>query len=461
MEYIRNKVSKALAKFNNFRYKSDVLVVVCLLFVSAIVRIPFIEYPPMTVGDEAIFEYYTVSTFMGVPFFEPQPPLGWFLISTVVHMTPQEIADTAWTFSIGNSFGEYPFVAARLFVAMFGLSIPLLAYWLARLLKLSPLEALLPAVFVAFDGGFILQSRLIMIESLWIACGLAGLCLVIFTVKHISRKQSYAIFIVLASLLLGFSLSIKWLGLGFTGLTFFYLFTQKKYRLIFAVGALVVFCYVFALLMYFNTFKPGPVTTGYYVSGPTRNIVFPGEGNWLENLKFVFTYSKLTFQMRANSTEISHIQRQSHPWDWPLMRTAKEYPYWWVAPENTNKKSKQFSPQIDIESNKVSWGAGLVSIAILLSIVLFSIARQKKWYTDEEALLIVAYSINFVPYLFIDYFSASPGWFYHYLTALCFSFLMVPFVIRRFGKHKEMVYVLLMFGVFLVFFYKATTIYGW
>ena len=153
------------------------------------------------------------------------PPLAKLLITLM-----------AWTFGfkggsfdfkeIGREYGPdgVPYIAMRMLPATLGLLLIPLAYLTLRALQTRPATALLGALFIMFDNGFITQSRFILLDSpLIFFTALSILFWVGFSNENeVQRDRSGKVgpfsrrwwaWLILTGLALGAVVSCKWVGL--------------------------------------------------------------------------------------------------------------------------------------------------------------------------------------------------------------------------------------------------------
>lgn len=454
-------LGKLKERLFNSRYRMDIFAVVMILLTSVVLRVPMINQPPTMVHDESLFVAFVLNTVEGKPFFELHPPLGWLTFSLAASRAPvQDIIGSTYVNGTGVPFGTFPFIPARLISALFGLTIPVFIYLIARLLSLSVFESILPAILAVFEGGLIVHSRIMIPDSILMAFGFAGLFLLMFAVQKIDAKRLRVLAYILSGILFGMCVAVKWLGLGFLAGGLMFLFLKKRYKTMALVFVVAVVTYCFVLVMYFNIFNAGPVdlNRSLYKGGAVKSLVFPGEGKWLENVKFIIPYTLLSFNMHASSSEVWSLRRGSEPYRWPINSFSSNRPYWYDV---KNPFGIPY-PAIAFSSNSISWNTALFALIVLLVTTIFDLGRKKN-LSVGPAFLISTYAINYVPFLFINYLAASPTFIPHYLPALCFSFLMIPFAVRRLVQNEEIkkwIYCIIIFGTIAVFFYLMPTIYG-
>jgi dolichyl-phosphate-mannose--protein O-mannosyl transferase len=461
-QIIENWYEILLAKWRTFQYKDDVYAAVAVVFIAAILRVPFINYPPRSVYDESLFELYAINTVIGRPFFDPEAPLGWELYSMpAAKLSFKELDSTPISNKINQPFGYFPYVQSRLISALFGILTPLAIYGISRRLRLPPLPSLIPAVMVCFDGVFIVHSRIIMLESIWWAFGTAGLFLTMISADF-ERRRTKALVLILSGLLFGMAVSVKWLALGFAGAAGVYLFIDKRYKSVLIILLTIPVVYCFVLWSYFGSFYPGSVKEGsLYKSGPGSELIFPGQGKPLENLKLVWDYSVDSFMMHASSSEVLSIPKYTHPLDWPFGRLQKNNAYWLTETYYNPAIQHLADPTIRLTANRASWSVALLALLFSCCAVIYQILKLGR-VEKILAWLVIGYAINFVPFVIIDFFADTPLWPFHFMPALLFSFIMIPVVVQKIIPKKwlPLIYNILIFATIIAFFANWRMTYG-
>jgi len=119
---------------------------------------------------------------------------------------------------IGKDYGTLRYVPLREVSAFFGvLTVPLL-YRTARVLGLSVPGALLAALFLCWDTMHVTEARLILMDSQVLFTGVLALYTALCLWRTRPRTPSRFLWLVLAGLGSGASISVKWTGLATPGL---------------------------------------------------------------------------------------------------------------------------------------------------------------------------------------------------------------------------------------------------
>lgn len=146
------------------------------------------------VFDEIYFAKFAQNYLTQTPFFDAHPPLGKYLIALGIAL---------------EGFNPWGF---RWMNALVGSWIPLIGIGLAFQLTRRTGVALLCGFLLCLDGLFLVESRYALLNIYLVFFGLAGqLCLMLAITAPGWRRRAW---IVLAGLLFGATVSVKWNGLG-------------------------------------------------------------------------------------------------------------------------------------------------------------------------------------------------------------------------------------------------------
>lgn len=146
------------------------------------------------VFDEVYFVRFAHNYLAQIPLFDSHPPLGKYLIA------------------LGIWLGGFNPFGYRWMNALVGSCIPLLVGGIAYRLNHRRSYALVAALFVAVDGLFIVESRYGLINIYLLFFGLLGQWA--FLQALVTGRRRW-LWLLLAGLSLGGTISVKWSGLGF------------------------------------------------------------------------------------------------------------------------------------------------------------------------------------------------------------------------------------------------------
>lgn len=445
-----------LSRVNAFVSK-DKNVLIVLIILAIVTRLPFLSYPDRTVFDEVIYTNYAIHTANHVPFFDIHPPLARMIFAGIANNSPFGL----WAIPIetNNQFGDFPYVTLRLFIALFGILLPLLLYLIGRLLKYSPAAAGVVALFMIFDNALVLYSRTILPDTLLLFFNFFGFAAALAATKLVNHHKQRILLVLLSGIAIGLAVSIKWTALAVLALVWIIFLFVRMYRAIFATGLLVIFSYLFIFVMYFTNFPEG---------GRTDPMLFAYEKQWIVDISFpngtkineVIEYLPEIHQtmLRANTdSDISKATLQSEgPLSWPVARTIITL---WIS--DNGKQA------IVLRGNEFLWFITFFMILFEIGWVATRGILKKGWPIDKnETILLLGYVLNYAPFFLIH----RPMYLYHYFTAFIFSLLLWPRVAPRIiaciahvTRDNALAKTIMYFSILLViinFFLLARRTYG-
>ena len=427
--------------------KAILLSIVVILGLGALLRLPFISYPSQVVFDEVGFgKLVTAYGWTGERLFDIHPPHGKLLITAGAYLG-------GYTGSIDFSKIGIPcsesIAPLRFVPALAGAWIPVLVLILLRQLGASLAAAFLGALFMAFDNAFVVQSRVIGLDTLLVFCILSSLS-ALLAARTRSGKSKIA-FMLLSGILTGLSVGIKFTGLAAAGLALVILgddlCREKTARLrwmglihaaLFSGAAVAV--YLLGWKLHFQL------------------MIFPGEGDafFIPTANFIKDTVHLHRVMfSANAGIMTPHPYSSFWWQWPMM---KKPIFYWL----NNNAGIYF-----IGNPAVWWSAGLVFIW-LMGYLIFARARNltRALSVDRNPLLwipLAGYLISILPLVPIN----RPLFLYHYLPALTFSLIagilwldLLGFMRNTSLRHQRVSYYAAMGCCVVVFFLLSPITYG-
>ena len=179
-----------------------------LFIVALIPRVAYISYPDEVVFDEVHFLRFIHGYYYGEYFFDIHPPLGKLFLYLVTYLFcgPPNLLEFN-----GQKFGKQKYVPVRLAAAIFGAVTSPLTYLICRQLGFSLPASLIPAFTLAFEHLFLIESRLVLVDSQLMAyMALTLLMALIMWSKPRGRRRSWVIATAVAGAM---ALSVKWTAL--------------------------------------------------------------------------------------------------------------------------------------------------------------------------------------------------------------------------------------------------------
>ncbi len=401
-----------LARFTAYNYQC----VFIILFLAMLLRLPFIAHPDHTQFDEVIYTSYTLHMIAGLPYFDIHPPLAKIVFAAIAGAQTPFVTKTI-TMDFAQPFGDFPYIAIRTFIAYMGILLPLIVYYIGRLLGYKPRVAMLPALFVVFDSALVIYSRVILPDMLLLVCNFTAFMTALAATKV--KNEKHARYLIVGSgIALGLALSIKWTALGIL-LTMWALFiATRRFKEIFITGAIAALVYIAVFVSFFMYFPQGG-----FADSPTSSLDRP----WVHEIKFPNTrslpdvlralpaYHQAMLYAGKDPDVLKETMSAPNPLSWPVAKSALIF---WFDQNNT----------IVLMGNSVLW-------VLVFFVFLFDLGWTAAMYktihklpiAKDELILLAGYAFNYLPFFLIH----RPMYVYHYFTALLFLFLLVPKVAPR------------------------------
>ena len=173
--------------------RADTIALAVLVAVAAATRLWHLGHPAEIVFDEVHFVAQARHYIRAEPFLDPHPPLAKLVIAAGILL----FGDHPWSWRIGNAF--------------FGILLVALTYMLGRRMFASRLAGALGAAFVICDGMFLVDSRVAVIDIVYLTLA-AWSYLLLFrfaeATAHRDRRRALAAMGITLGLCLGAKLYI-------------------------------------------------------------------------------------------------------------------------------------------------------------------------------------------------------------------------------------------------------------
>ncbi|MEX1112144.1 MAG: phospholipid carrier-dependent glycosyltransferase [Candidatus Andersenbacteria bacterium] len=377
--------------------KRSLLIAGGVLILSLVVRMWGISQPHQVVFDEVHFgKFITAYCCSHERVFDIHPPHAKIFIAGTAKLMGYT---GGFDFDhIGQEYtGDVSVIALRFLPALAGALIPLLVFVLLQQLGVSKQFSILGALLFIFDNAFVLQSRLISLDTILIASTLGAITSYLAAQKA-EDSAARSGYLVLAGALAGLALGTKFTGLAAGGILAVLMigqyFTASRSQVLskllkdgalIAASALVVYLGGW-LAHYAILTQPGPADVWQVPSGNVLSDIV---------------------EMHQTMFDANYNLTASHPyssqwWSWPVMQRPVFY---WQASGN---RFLYF-----IGNPLVWWGGTMLFVAALISLV----TRRVR---VNALLLIAGYVISFLPFVGVP----RALFLYHYMTPLVFSTLL-------------------------------------
>ncbi len=384
---------------------------VVLTFLAAVTRLTAITHPRAIVFDEVYFREYALRYLDGSYFFDLHPPLGKLLL-----------AGWAKLFGVSATVQSTdPAVVLRLLPALAGTALVAVFYLLLRELTASRKVATLGAALLLLDNALLVESRLILTDSMLLLFGIAAITCYLASRRRTGR--AHWILLTSSAVLAGMAVSIKWTGLAALGLIGLVWFAQTlRHRVSWrrALPQAAVLVGVPALL-YFSLFAihfqllPNSGPGDAFMSQRFQSTLV-GNAGYDPGASMSFPDRFIEINDAIHRYEVS-LNDSDHPYssNWTSWPVLKRPIYYWTG-ANTDGKQQY----IYLQGNPIIWWGLLASV---VGVALGWMRRPELFerHRGTMAILGVAWAGSFLPFATIE----RPMFLYHYFFSFMFCIAAV------------------------------------
>ena len=197
------------------RKKNKILTIATLIaitLVSLMLHLWRISYPDRPVFDEAYFAMYAADYVTRDHYLAIHPPLGNLIYAAALFFAPHDNTANTQFLSIKKGSGvfditiigkklaiidnhlpyrAFPYVSLRIVSAFFGAALPIVFYGFLINIGVSTLGSLIAAGIIVLENALLLQTRLILIDGMYLVFGFAALAC--YVKKILGRlRQEYS-----------------------------------------------------------------------------------------------------------------------------------------------------------------------------------------------------------------------------------------------------------------------------
>ncbi len=382
----------------------EVGIILLIFFLSAYLRFFSFGYPAEVVFDETYYGRFAAGYLTKGNVFSGHPPLGALLIA--IGGWAGDLKDPNNFKTIGDHLIPPTYLYLRFVVGLAGALIPVVAYLLIRLLGVGKSVGLGVALVLIYENSLVVASRFAMPDSLLLLFGLTSLALYFF-----ARKKKLMSLKILAAVVAGAAVSIKWTGLSYGLLiaTFELMsILREKYQHVFLEVKKVFFRVVLGVLM--------PIICTYL-------LVYVVHFSVLGTLKvnnFPTLVTKAHRDMIYANTHMASHPAQSKWYEWPIMSKPISY---WIGMNSP----AGYRQEIFYTGNLFVYilsALAVLAATVFILLRLYQMLFKKRVPERNEgvlALLLLMFSVNFLPFIFIT----RPMFLYHYMSALVFAVMIL------------------------------------
>lgn len=415
--------------------KKDIVVGLVVLGIALCTRVFFLGYVSQVVFDEVHFGKF-ISSYCctHTRFFDIHPPIGKLIIAGGAYLAGY---NGLFPFEyIGQPFTNIPIASIRLVPALFGSLLALIIYILLRQVGVSRLFAGVGGVAIALDNALIVESRLILTDSILLVATFGTISAGIAAV-HARHSKAVWWWVILAGVLAGMAMGIKFTGLiagGLVGILFIVQAYKDGIRTYTLWLARLVLLSVCAAIVYLSAWQ-------IHFS----LLTLPGSGDVWGVPTGHFFQDLVSLQQEMLSA--NYNLTAGHPygskwWTWPFM--VRPVFYWQGA------SGSQF---IYLLGNPAVWWGAFA----FLCMAIVSIAIQKGKRIGFIWVMIAGYLWAYVPLMRVP----RVLFLYHYLTPLIFSLMIAIWWVDRMAPNRKKFAIGMLICIALGFLYISPLTYGY
>src|SRR3989344_3118697 len=408
--------------------KKELAGIIVLIAISSFLHLFRLGAPAQPIFDEVHFATYASYYASRQVFWDMPPPLGKLIYGGVAKITGVKEPQSFIHFERDDQnrpiihtandepWNNFPYISLRATSAVAGILLIPLVFLFARLLGLGSLPSFLGTLFITFDNGILLQTRLILLDGFLLFFGMLGFVLLLLKHVRFFEKQKL-LMTVLSALALGSAGAVKLTGFGFA-LAVFIASMAKNEKVNIAplkkwhfIGLLLIPLFLsFAIQQILIPFEEELTYLAVILGTENRGIEFFESIKTLPfgNVLAIFAaYTANVFlTLTAGLSRMSHAA-QSTVLGWPL--SIKPIPYWIGSSET-----------ISFIGNAALWFLGFLALVWTV----FGKMLRKIVLPPAIHSLLIAWLANVIPYLLITLIG-RPTYLYHYLPAVIFSSLLL------------------------------------
>lgn len=389
--------------------------VIGLVAAALITRLWNVFNPKAVVFDEVYFKAFAAHYLDHRYFFDIHPPLGKLLLAAEAHLLG---------LSTNTMLNGTP-VAMRLLPAIAGALIVPVVWGILRRLGASRAFAFLGAAAVLLDNAITVESRFILMDSMLILSGLAGVYFYLVARDH-PGKWRWA-WLAAAALCAGASVSIKWTGLNSLAIILLVWAWDQRGRAASRfkrLGELILIVLI-PVILYVSVFWVHFALLTHSGDGdafmtPKFQATLIGSNYYDPNARdsFISRFLELNKEMYvANQTLTATHPYGSRWYTWPLeLRPI----YYWEGPLLANGSQGN----IYLLGNPVVWWGIWIAILAGLGLAWAKEIRLRPATIAALAVAGAAYFINLLPFVGVTRVMFLYHYFFSFMFSLVFAVML-------------------------------------
>jgi dolichyl-phosphate-mannose-protein mannosyltransferase len=385
---------------------------IIIILVALLTRFWELFTPNAVVFDEVYFKAFAGHYLDGRYFFDIHPPLAKLIFAGWAHI----LGLSASSLTDGTA------VALRVIPAFAGVMIIPIFWGILRRLGTSRRFAFLGTLALLLDSALIVESRFILMDSLLLMFGLGAIyCYLVFQQKRTNWRW---LWIILAASSAGAALSIKWTGMTALALLLLLWFGDlmsnlKKWpKRLLELGVLIII----PVLLYVGCFwihlelLPHSGDGDAFMSTNFQATLIDNPNHYKNaHMTFAKRFIELNHEMLSASQTLTATHPYGSRWyTWPL--EIRSVYYWQGEVMSDGKQGNIYL----LGNPVVWWGVVIAVIAGILTLIIGHIKLPQRTQLGLS-LLLIAYLINFVPFMAVT----RVMFLYHYFYSFIFSLAAV------------------------------------
>jgi len=429
-----------------------------LFFLAFFLRFFNFWHPQQVVFDEAHFGLYASKYAKGEYYFDIHPP-GGKLIFAAIASFPK---NNSFNFQINTRYPSevWPSILKIRFLnVVLGSLLVVIIFYLALELNLSLKIATLAALWVSLDNALIVESRLVLLNTILIFFIFLSILLYLRLKKIPFKSPKWYFQAFILSICLGIAISIK--VNGFILLAFIILneiinskFSFKNFLTKSFFYILIPFSiYVGFFAIHLSLLKTECTSNCGYVFdiilGPKQS--HPILTNKIPQGNFWNNFINLNIRIITdNIYGLNHWTYSSKFYQWPFGWKPILYFY-------QNEGSGSNISAIYLSSNFISWWLATFGILLFVLMLIKSILKKQNFYLEDNLLLIFELWLFFLlPFLIVQRFALMYHYFVPLILSILFTLGFIEYHFKKLGKILPYILVVLVLG----FVYFAPITYG-
>lgn len=434
-----------------------ILILFAIIAINFFIRIPNLSFPATAVFDEKHFATYAAKYSSHEPFIDIHPPLGKLLYALPLSFFPKPYYEKAhfvdyeeasnnyylkYKKHVSPVYGDFPYLSLRIVSALFGALTIGAAYLFFKALLKNGTTALIAASLLTLDNALILESRLILINHMFLSLGFFGLWLAV-------KKK-----ILPACICIWLSLSVKLIGLVFLIAMAIIFASQKLPRIerrkiyryfLFSGLAIIVFFIVLG-----NIVVPIEAKYALFKTSAFPNLSdFHSISLFSAYLATTLLQGVITFFGYTLTAGVPETIRGAMWYEWPFMGGIFNY---WSG--NLNSLS------LVLIGNPIVWGLG--TSGVIIAIIRMFRRKTRMTLSSPLRTLVLIY------FLYLAVFALLVrriSFLYHYFPALIlsigiFSALLTEHLETKSRNYKIATVIILVFSGVSAFILLSPYTYG-